>query len=77
MRRRMRWRMRNKIRKSRFLQSIPGTMCKGQPERLKSSHTSCCLFRRHLLGEIMKSMRANKPFSYQKVQKVKEDLRNY
>jgi len=50
----MRWRTGDKeIKKSRFLQSIPGIIRAEQPERLRNSHTSCCLFMKHSLGEII------------------------
>ena len=41
------------IKISRFLQSIPGIICTEQPERLRNSHTSCCFFIKHPLGEII------------------------
>ena len=44
---------RRQIKKSRFLQSIPGVKCTEQPERLRNSHTSCCLFMKHPPGEII------------------------
>ena len=59
--------------KSRFLQSIPGIICAEQPEGLRNSHTSYCIFMKHPLGEII-SLRVNKPFSYQEIQRIKEDL---
>ena len=40
-------------RQSRFLQSIPGIICAEQPERVRNSHTSCCLFMKHPPGEII------------------------
>ena len=40
-------------KKNRFLQSIPGIISMEQPERLRNSHTSCCLFMKHPLGEII------------------------
>ena len=72
----MKWRMIDKeIRKNRFLRSIPGIICEGQPERLRNSHTSCCcLFMKHPPGEIIS---VNKPFSYQEIQRIKEDLGDY
>ena len=74
----MRWRIGNReIRKSRFLQSIPGIICAEQPERLRKSHTSCCLLMKHPPGEINQSMRVNKPFSYQEIQSVEEELGDY
>ena len=49
-----RWRTGDKeIRKSRFLQSIPGIICAEKPERLRNSHTSYCLFMKHVPGEII------------------------
>ena len=74
----MRWRTGDKEKKkNRFLQSIPGIICAEQPERLRNSHTSCCLLMKHPPGEIIKSMRTNKPFSYQEIQRIKEDLGDY
>ena len=32
---------------------FPGMICKGQPERLRNIHTSCCLFMKHPPGEII------------------------
>ena len=50
----MRWRTGDKeIKKSRFLQSIPGIVCAERPERLRNSHISCCLFMKHPPGEII------------------------
>ena len=74
----MRWRTgdKEKKKKNRFLQSIPGIICAEQPEGLRNSHTSCCIFMKHPLGEII-SLRVNKPFSYQEIQKIKEDLGDY
>ena len=70
----MRWKTGDKeIKKSRFLQSIPGIICAEQPEGLRNSHTSCCVFMKHPLGEII-SLRVNKSFSYQEIQRIKEDL---
>ena len=70
----MRWKTGDKeLKKSRFLQSIPGIICAEQPEGLRNSHTSCCIFMKHPLGEII-SLRVNKPFSYQEIQRIKEDL---
>ena len=34
-------------------QSSPGIICAEQPERLRKSHTSCCLFMKHPPGEII------------------------
>ena len=31
----------------------PGVICAEQPERLRNSHTSCCLFMKHPPGEII------------------------
>ena len=74
----MRWRTGDKEKKKyRFLQSIPVIICAEQPERLRKSHTSCYLFMKHPPGEIIKSMRTNKPFSYQEIQRIKEDLGYY
>ena len=36
-----------------LLQSIPGIICAEQPERLRNSYTSCCLFMKHPPGEII------------------------
>ena len=73
----MRWKTGDKeLKKSRFLQSIPGIICAKQPERLRDSCTTCCLFMKHPLGEIV-SLRVNKPFSYQEIQRIKEDLGDY
>ena len=44
---------RRQIKKSRFLQSLPGITCTEQPERLRSNHTSCFLFMKHPAGEII------------------------
>ena len=50
----MRWRTGDKeIKKSRFLQSIPGIICIEQKERLRNSHRRCCLFMKHPPGEII------------------------
>ena len=68
---------RRQIKKSRFLQSIPGVKCTEQPERLRNSHTSCCLFMKHPPGEIISLWELIKPFSYQEIQRIKEDLRDY
>ena len=50
-----------------------GIICTEQPERLRNSHTSCCLFAE---GN-NQSMRVNKPISYQEIQRIKEDLGDY
>ena len=51
---RIKWRTEVKeIKKTRFLQSIPGIICTEQPERLRNSHTSYCLFMKHPAGEII------------------------
>ena len=74
----MRWRTGDKEKskkKNRFLQSIPGIICTEQPERLRNSHTNCCLFMKNPPG--VQSMRVNKPFSYQEIQRIKEDLGDY
>ena len=58
---RMRWRTGDKeIRKSRFIWSRPRIVCKGQPERLRN--TSCCLFRKHPLGETISLWELISPF---------------
>ena len=48
-----RWDGGQETKKNRFLQSIPGIICIEQPERLRHSHTSCCLFMKHPLGDII------------------------
>ena len=76
----MKWRMIDKeIRKNRFLRSIPGIICERQPERLRNSHTSCCLSMKHPPegGGGDQFMTVNKPFSYQEIQRIKEDLGGY
>ena len=45
------WRQRDK--ENHVFQSIPGIICTELPERLRNSHTSCCLFRKHPLGEVI------------------------
>ena len=73
----MRWRTGDKeIKKSRFLQSIPGIICAEQPERLRNSHTLLPLHETPT-GRNNQSMRVNKPFSYQEIQRIKEDLGDY
>ena len=64
------------MKKSRFLQSIPGILCAEQPERMRNSHTTCCLFMKYPPGDII-SLSVNKPFSYQEIQRIKEDLGDY
>ena len=44
-----------------------GIICTEQPERLRNSHTSCCLF----AGGNNQSMRVNKPISYQEIQRIR------
>ena len=74
----MRWRTGDKEKKkNRFLQYIPGIICAEQPERLRNSHTSCCLFMKTPTGRNNQSVRVNKPFSYQEIQRIKEDLGDY
>ena len=66
------------IKKSRFLQSIPGIICTEQPERLRNSHTSCCLFMKHPPGEIISLQELILiSLSYQEMQRIKEDLGDY
>ena len=60
------------IKKSRFVQSIPGIICAEQPERLK-----LLPLYETPTGRNNQSMRVNKPFSYQKIQRIKEDLGDY
>ena len=75
----MRWRTGDKEkRKNRFLQSIPGIICTEQPERLRNSqpHKLLPLYETST-GRNNQSVRVNKPFSYQEIQKIKEDLRDY
>ena len=73
----MRWRTGDKeIKKSRFLQSIPGIIWAEQPERLRNSHTTCCLFMKYPPGDII-SLSVNKPFSYQEMKRIKEILGDY
>ena len=59
-----------------FLQSIPGIICAEQPERLRNSHTLLPLHETPT-GRNNQSMRVNKPFSYQEIQRIKEDLGDY
>ena len=73
----MRWRTGDKeIKKSRFLHSIPGIVCAEQPERLRNSHTLLPLHETPT-GRNNQSMRVSKPFSYQEIQRIKEDLGDY
>ena len=63
------------IKKSRFLQSIPGICAEqpeteGQPLKLLPLHEAPT-------GRNYQSMRVNKPFSYQEIQRIKEDLGDY
>ena len=44
---------RQREKENMCLQSIPGIICAEQPERLRKSHTSCCLFMKHPPGEII------------------------
>ena len=60
------------IKKSRFVQSIPGIICAEQPERLK-----LLPLYETPTGRNNQSMRVNKPFSYQETQRTKEDLGDY
>ena len=74
----MRWRTGDKEKKeSKFLESIPGIVCTEQPERLRNSHTSCCLFTKTPTGRNNQSVRVNKSFSYQEIQRIQEDLGDY
>ena len=74
----MRWRTGDGEKgKNRFLQSIPGIICSEQPERLRNSHTSCCLFYETPTRRNNQSVRVNKPFSYQEIRRIKEDLGDY
>ena len=57
------------IKISRFLQSIPGIICTEQPERLRNSHTSCCFFIKHPLGEIISLWELISLFLIKKIQK--------
>ena len=69
----MRWRTGDKeIKKSRFLQSIPGIVCAERPERLRNSHISCCLFMKHPPGEIISLWDLINPFL---IKKYKESRR--
>ena len=68
---------RQREEEKQFLQSIPGIICSEQPERLRNSHTSCCLFYETPTRRNNQSVRVNKPFSYQEIQKIKEDLGDY
>ena len=73
----MRWRTGSKeIKKSRFLQSTPRIVCAEQPEWLRNSHTSWPLHEAPTRRS-NQSMRVNKPFSYQEVQRIKKDLGDY
>ena len=75
----MRWRTGDKDKekkKNMFLQSIPGIICAEQPERLRNSHTLLPLHETPT-GRNNQSMRVNKPFSYQEIQRIKEDLGDY
>ena len=48
-----------------------------QPERLKNSHTSCCLFMKHPPGEIISLWELISLFLIKKYKKIKEDLGDY
>ena len=65
------------IRKTGFSNlSLGSYACKGQPERLRNSHTSCCLSRKHPPGKITNPSELIILF-LQEIQKIKEDLGNY
>ena len=68
----MRWRTGDKeVKKSRFLQSIPGILYAEQPEtRRNSLHEAPT-------GRNNQFMRIHKLFSYQEIQEIKEDLGDY
>ena len=51
---------------------MPGIICKGQLERLRNSHTSCCLFRKDQLGGITSLWELITPFL---IKKYKESRR--
>ena len=74
----MRWRTGDKEkRKNRFPQYIPGIICTEQPERLRNSHTSCCLFMKHPPGEIISLWELISLSIIKKIQRIKEDLGDY
>ena len=60
------------IKKSRFVQSIPGIICAEQPERLK-----LLPLYETPTGRNNQSMRVKKPFCYQEIQSIKVDLGDY
>ena len=73
----MRWRTGDKEKKkNRFLPSIPGIICAEQPERQEQPHKLLPLHETPT-GRNNQSMRVNKPFSYQEIQRIKEDLGDY
>ena len=70
----MRWRTGDKEKtKNMFLQSIPGIICAEQPETEEQPHKLLPLHEAPT-GRNNQSMRVNKPFSYQEIQRIKEDL---
>ena len=60
---------RQEKKNNRFLQSIPGIICAEQPERLRNSHTGCCLFMKHPPGEIISLWELISLFLIKKIQK--------
>ena len=60
----------------RFLQSIPGIVCAEQPETEEQPHKLLTLHEAPIRRN-NQSMRVNKPFSYQEIQRIKEDLGDY
>ena len=73
----MRWRTGDKEkRKNRFLQSIPGIICAEQPETEEQPHKLLPLYETPTKGN-NQTVRVNKPFSYQEIQRIKEDLGDY
>ena len=68
----MRWRTGDKEKKKNmFLQSIPGIICAEQPERWRKSRTSCCLFMKHPLGEIINLYELISPFLTKKYKEAR------
>ena len=73
----MRWRTGDKeIKKSRFIQSISEIICAEQPERQEQPHKLLPLHETPT-GRNNQSMRVNKPFSYQEIQRINEDMGDY
>ena len=71
----MKWRTGDKEkRKNRFLQSIPGDhMCRAARKTEEQPHKLLPLYETPTRRN-NQSVRVNKPFSYQEIQRIKEDL---